>query len=114
VAQKKRSRSTRGFCFSMPNIQKTKFGVYRYRKSVPKDLREIIGKSEIIKSLYTREEKTALLKAIPLDKHYKELFRKLRAETNKPIGELERFERAKELVAALGEYPGGSSCAASL
>jgi len=103
--QKKRKSKKRGSILSMSNIQLTKFGVYRYRKIVPSDLRKAIGKREILKSLSTKDERMALLKAIPLDKHYDELFRKLRAEANKPLSELERFEKARELVASLGSFP---------
>lgn len=95
----------RGLSLIMTNIQLTKFGVYRYRRGVPLGLREAIGKREILKGLNTKDERVALLKAIPLDKHYDELFHKLRAEQAKPMGELEKFEKSRELVAALGTYP---------
>jgi site-specific recombinase XerD len=56
-------------------------------------------------SLSTKDELIAAIKAKPLDKHYDELFTRLRAERDKPMGEAEKLERAKELVAALGPYP---------
>jgi site-specific recombinase XerD len=89
----------------MTNIQRTKSGIYRYRKVVPSDLRDAIGKSEILKTLDTKDERIALLRAMPLDKQYDELFSKLRSERGKALGELESYERARELVAALGPYP---------
>ncbi|EIM27200.1 site-specific integrase [Microvirga lotononidis] len=105
AVQRRERRKTRGMFISMTNVQLTKFGVYRYRKGVPADLREVVGKREILKSLGTKDQRMALLKAEALDKHYDELFRKLRAEQAKPMGELEKFEKASELVAALGPYP---------
>ncbi len=99
-------RSTRrGFILKLPNIQRTKSGVWRYRKAVPADLRDAIGKTAILKSLSTTDELTAANRAKPLDEHYDELFRKLRVEQAAPVGELEKFERARQIVAALGPIP---------
>jgi len=105
VVQRGSDFPRRGFNLTLPNIQRTKQGIWRYRKVVPADLRTVLGKTAILKSLGTRDELTAAVRAKPMDDHYDELFRKLRAEQAKPVGELEKFERARELVAALGQYP---------
>ncbi len=106
MVQTRNQKLSRGGFVAMTNIQKTKFGVYRYRKAVPADLRKFIGKSEILRTLDTKDERIALVRAMPLDKQYDELFRKLRTEGGKAVGELEKFEKAREMVAALGPYPG--------
>jgi hypothetical protein len=105
VVQARSRKSFRGNFLYMTNIQKTKFGVYRYRKVVPSDLRKAIGKREILRSLNTKDERIALIRAMPLDKEWDELFSRLRVEHGKPLGETEKLDKARELVATLGPYP---------
>ncbi|KLK90974.1 hypothetical protein AA309_22580 [Microvirga vignae] len=105
MVQGQTRKLSRGNFINMTNIQKTKAGIYRYRKTVPAELRKIIGKREILKTLNTKDERIALMRAMPLDKQYDELFRRLRFDQAKLIGELEKFEKARELVTALGPYP---------
>lgn len=49
------------------NLTRTRTGVYGYRKRVPNSLRPIIGRTEIIKSLGTRDPDEAKVRLKEMD-----------------------------------------------
>lgn len=59
-------------------LRQGKNGTWRYRKVVPKDLRTILGKTEIKESLGTRDDALARLRTSERDAHWQGIFIKLR------------------------------------
>ena len=59
---------------TIKNLQRKPAGTFYFRKVIPKHLRTIYGKSEIIKSL-GKDESAALREAQRLAKHYEEEFK---------------------------------------
>lgn len=60
-----------------------KTGVYWFRKAVPKDLREIIGKTEVVQSLRTKDVAEARKAHADLAAEIEARWRSLRAGTQR-------------------------------
>lgn len=68
----------RGTFVKMANIQTSKYGVFMVRRVVPLELRSIIGKTEVKKSLQTTDRVAAMVAAIPINREIDEAFEEAR------------------------------------